>query len=103
VIQPIRPNDATGVYQRNVDSADAANAGSRPNGGTAGAGQSHRVDQVTISEQAQQLRRVLDAAVSASDVREDRVEFIRRQLDAGTYTVDVGAIATRLVDEGLFE
>ena len=101
MIQPVRPNDATGVYQRQVVSADSA-GGDGSRGDRAGASRAgRRSDDVTISDEAQQLRRVLDAVSELPDLREARIAHIREQLAQGQYGVDVAAIAERLVDEGL--
>ena len=101
MIQPVRPNDATGVYQRQVVSADSA-GGDGSRGDRAGASCAGRCsDDVTISDEAQQLRRVLDAVSELPDLREARIAHIREQLAQDQYGVDVAAIAERLVDEGL--
>ena len=58
-------------------------------------------DQVSISDQAQALRRVLSAVRELPDVSEARIEHIRQQLGDGSYDMDIAAIAERLLDEGL--
>ncbi len=101
MIQPVRPNDAMGVYQRHVVAADSAE-GDGSGGNRAGASRGgRRSDEVTISEEAQRLRRVLDAVNEQPDLREARIADLRQQLAQGQYGVDVAAIAERLVDEGL--
>lgn len=102
MIQPIRPNDAAGVYQRQAVSTDgvpdAARDPGRRTGRTARAGRHN--DQVTISAEAQSLQRALSAVEAGIDVRADRVALIRQQLAQGTYRLDPYAIAERLAGEG---
>ncbi len=100
MIQPIRPNDATGVYGRQITSADSA-AEESPGEAPAIRRAGGRSDRVTISERAQELRRLLAAASGAPDVREARIADIRQQLAEGGYQLDITGIAERLVDEGL--
>ncbi len=97
----MRPNDAMGVYQRHTVAVDSAGGdGSRDDrAGASRAGR--RSDEITISNEAQQLRRVLDAVEELPDLREARIAQLRQQLAQGQYSVDVAAIAERLVDEGL--
>ena len=98
MIQPIRPHDATALYQRQVAPADSgpAEGATRTGNGAGRAG--HRSDEVSISQQAQDLQRLLSAVGDQPDVREARVAELRQQLADGTYDVDAAAIAARLVD-----
>ena len=100
MIQPIRPNEAAGIYQRQIASAETAADGSRGNR-PAAPGTDGRSDQVTISRRAQQLSRLLDAVIAVPDVREARVAFLRQQIAEGRYEVDLATIAERLLEEGL--
>ena len=101
MIEPVRTNDAMGVYQRHTVAVDSAGGdGSRDDrAGASRAGR--RSDEVTISDEAQQLRRVLDAVNELPDLREARIAHLRQQLAQGQYGLDAAAIAERLVDEGL--
>lgn len=102
MIQPIRPNEASRVYQRQVSAGEPATEAARGDGGRSGRG-GRRADRVTISDQAQMLSRVLDAVRSIPDVREERVAAIRAQLADGSYDADAVAIAERLIDEGAMQ
>jgi negative regulator of flagellin synthesis FlgM len=53
--------------------------------------------QVSLSEDAAVLQRVLEAVKDMPDVRDDLVQAIRAQLEAGTYEVDAEALAERLL------
>lgn len=101
MIQPIRPQDASGIYQRQVEQApEAAPArpGNRRSGGTSAA---PRHDQVTVSPRAHLLRRVMETMPEISDVRTSRVEELQARVEAGDYEVDAQSIARRLLDDGL--
>lgn len=57
-----------------------------------------RTDEVVLSRRAQLLR-IADEAVQASDdVREDKVDEVRRKLEDGSYRIDAKRIAERLID-----
>lgn len=99
MIQPIRPNDATGVYRRMAGSVDGAAGAPAENAG--GASSAVRRDQVTISDQAQALRRLVEQVKAQPELREERVAELRAQIAAGEYQVDGDALAALLVDEGL--
>ncbi|MEE8336846.1 MAG: flagellar biosynthesis anti-sigma factor FlgM [Dehalococcoidia bacterium] len=99
MIQPIRPNDATGVYRRMAGSVDGGVGAAGENAG--GASSAVRRDQVTISDQAQALRRLIDKVQAQPELREARVAELRAQIAAGEYQVDGDALAALLVDEGL--
>ena len=100
MMQPIRPSDATGVYRRQVNSAQDAPDGARRRAGGEAAGD-RSSDRVSISDEGQHLSRILDAVSALPEVREARIAAIRQQLAQGSYEVDAAAIAERMVDEGL--
>ena len=61
-------------------------------------------DSVRLSHQAQLLMEASRAAQGAPDVRQDKVEALRRQVADGTYQVDSRLLAEQLIREepGLF-
>lgn len=98
MIQPIRPQDASSVYRRQVGHADPAGAGTtarRTDGG------GRRTDRVTLSEGAREFARVMESVAKAPDVRADRVAQLRRQVESGTYVVDPTGLAGLLASRGL--
>lgn len=102
MVQPIRPNEASSIYQRVVGSA--AEAADRASGGTRradGAAVAGRRDEVTISSQGQTLRRLIDQVRAQPDLRAGRVAELRAQIASGEYRVDGDALAELLVDGGL--
>ncbi|MFA7250115.1 MAG: flagellar biosynthesis anti-sigma factor FlgM [Dehalococcoidia bacterium] len=101
MLQPIRPQDAGQIYQRQVAPAEAAPVAPQRvdrSGGQAGGGR--RADRVQFSAAALDLSRALQAASDAPDVREDRVEALRAAIENGTYQVDAAGIAERLAEQG---
>lgn len=110
MIQPIRPQDASGIY-RQVGGAGAGNAGAAgasaaareartgampPASRTASTSRGRRTDQVHISDEARQLRNATLEVQQAPDVRVDRVAALRAQIADGTYQIDAEAIAQRI-------
>lgn len=101
MIQPIRPHEASGIYQRQVEQAnEPGTQGTRRAG--AGAGQpGARHDEVSVSSQARQLRAVMQAMPSVPGERADVVAQLRQQVSEGSYQVDADTVAKRLLDDGL--
>lgn len=60
-----------------------------------------RKDEVSISERGKELLRAMKALSQASDVRDDKVDQIRRSIEAGTYDVRGEDIAKLLVSRAL--
>lgn len=106
MVQAVRPQDASGVYQRNVGAASEADATSatRARGTTLAAGPpseaspSRRSDAVALSTQARTLVRARQAAADSAEVLEERVAELRRQVVDGTYRPDARAVAAALVE-----
>ena len=59
-------------------------------------------ESVEISEGARLLQRANELAHAAPDIRAERVAALKQSIKDGTYHVDNGAIADKLVDEHLF-
>ena len=103
-MQPIRPQDATNIYQRQAIQGAGAGPGVDAAAGARGAGAAgsgtRRTDKVTVSPQAQELYRAMQAVSGQSDVRDERVAALRQQIEGGMYHVDANGIAQRLVEGG---
>lgn len=99
MVQPIRPHDATGIYQRQVSQAEAAEGASNARRNAGGLGR--RADRVTLSEGAREFARIMDAVQSAPDTRADRVADLKARIESGTYEVDYNGLATLLHDRGV--
>ena len=101
MIQPIRLQEASGIYQRELDHAgDPGTAGTRRGGAAAGqAGARH--DEVSVSSNARHLRAVMEAMPSVPGERADVVAQLRQQTSEGSYRVDADARAERQLDDWL--
>jgi len=55
--------------------------------------------EVEISEHAQLMKQASDIAKSAPEIRQDRVNSLKKSIQDGTYQIDSAAVADRLVDE----
>lgn len=60
-------------------------------------------DEVSLSSEGQELQRMIRAANQADDVRAERVEEIRRQMQSGNYVLDPHKIANRMLGSGAGE
>jgi len=59
----------------------------------------NRCDRVTLSPRARELCDAQKVLASIPDVREDRVEEIKTLIANGSYRIDSGAIATKMIRE----
>lgn len=55
-------------------------------------------DKVEFSESARQFKTLLRAASDVPDVRTEKVEAIRQQIESGTYKVDSKAVAEKMLE-----
>lgn len=53
--------------------------------------------EIKLSDEALALQRSIQAVKEAPDVRHDMVQVIQQQLKAGTYQIDVGGLAEKLL------
>lgn len=53
--------------------------------------------EVSLSEDAKSLQRVMKAVQDAPEVRTDVVQAIQEQIEAGTYNVDTESLADKLL------
>lgn len=101
MLQPIRPQDAGQIYQRQIAPTDAsAVSPRRADGANGNGGSGRRTDRVQFSSAALDLSRALQSVADAPDVRADRVEALRTAIENGTYEVDPEGIAQSLVEQG---
>jgi flagellar biosynthesis anti-sigma factor FlgM len=100
MVQPISSHDASGIYRRQVTSAEAAEAAANARrNGVGGVGR--RTDQVTVSEGAREFGRIMDAVKEAPDARASRVADLKSRIDSGQYEVDYFGLANLLHDRGV--
>ncbi len=90
MIDKIQPNLPSG-YVNNINAtAGAAYTESNRTQSTPSA-------EVSLSDDALALQRILQAAKDAPDVRADIVQEIKGQIEAGNYKVDVNSLADKLL------
>ena len=104
MVQPIRPQDAGGVYrQQATQAAQEAHANpQRRASGASGEG-APRADRVQLSDRARTLARIGSAVSGAHDVREAHVAELRARVEAGEYRINATALAQRLAGLGIAE
>jgi len=56
-------------------------------------------DQVSISQTGRDYQIAKSAVSEASDIREDKVAKLKSMIDAGTYSVDAGDFASKLLEK----
>ena len=93
MIEKIQPNVPPG-YANNINQAEGRQE-------VPDAQHRRQVDdpsaEVSLSGDALALQRIMQAANEAPDVRDDVVQAIRDQLEAGTYEINVDSLAERLL------
>jgi flagellar biosynthesis anti-sigma factor FlgM len=104
MVHPIRPQDIANVYRQQAASTGRpARSGLDGLTGDAGPQPTPRIDRINISDEAVQLRKVLESIGDQPELREQRVAQLREQIASGTYDRGFTEIATRLVEEGLVQ
>lgn len=56
-------------------------------------------DQVSISQTGRDYQVAKNAVAEASDIREDKVNQLKEQVESGSYSVDTGDFASRLIEK----
>lgn len=59
------------------------------------------IDGLAVSPFAREMANISSEMSKIPDVREDRVRDLKRQIEEGTYKIDVDALAARLVWAGI--
>ena len=85
--------NADRVGGRRVEGESAPTQASRPPAAQA--------DAAVLSPQAQDVRTAMKALSQVPDVRSDVVAQTQQQIADGTFTVDAGAVADKLLDGGM--
>ena len=94
-------SSSLGAYQAQLNRANKSENGqtretgtTRPQNAAARAG-----DRISVSADAALRTSAFSTAMSAADVRHEKVEAIKQSLENGTYTIDNRKIATKLVQD----
>ena len=65
------------------------------------ASQATGADQVSLSQQAQQIQRAHQALSGVPEVRQEKVAEAKRKLAQGTFEIDAEAIARKIIEGGI--
>lgn len=88
--------------QSKVDKGDESAAASKVDKAKAKAkSQTSGKDRVSVSDDAKLVAEAAKAAQESPDIRVERVEALRSQVQAGTYNLDSRRIAQKLVESDL--
>jgi negative regulator of flagellin synthesis FlgM len=63
------------------------------------AGRSTTTDQVELSDQARKLQQAVQQVQDGSDIRQDKVQQIKMEVEKGTYKVVGAQVATDMLNE----
>lgn len=96
IIQSKLPTEIAGTYQQGTAAVQRHGAGA----GTAPRTETARSDRVTLSEQGEELRRLLKAIQGAPDIREEKVRQLREAIQQGTYQPSTAVLVERLIQAG---
>lgn len=64
---------------------------------------SSRQDSISISEESRLKQQALQAVKQAPDIRPDRVEELKERIAAGTYTVEAGEVAEKMIERAIVD
>lgn len=67
------------------------------------AAQAAKSDGVVLSREAQAARALKDKVGQAPEVRQERIEALRRQIEAGTYRPDGREVAAKMLKARVFD
>ena len=60
-------------------------------------------EKVNLSTKARDIQQAKNAVTSLPDVRQEKVQEIKTQVDKGTYNVNAGKIADKMVNESIVD
>ncbi len=87
-------------YQKALEkSENAPNAAATRAGKGKEAAAAPQGDRVSLSNDARLRTQAFSTAMSAPDVRQERVDALKTQVDSGTYVVDSRKVAEKLLQE----
>ena len=90
LVQYIQQNGKVGPAERNSAAPPAQN-------------QVPAEDKVDLSSQSKELNKISEALAAAPDVRAEKVEALKKQVESGQYQVDSDTVAEKMIKEFLFD
>ena len=80
-----------------TDVAQSSGASAKP--GSQGKAVAGNTDRVQLSKNYQDLAQAQKTIMGTNEARTDKVQQIKNQLENGTYQINPGAIAGKMIDE----
>jgi len=90
LIQYLQQNGKVGPAERNSAAPAAQN-------------QVPTEDKVDLSSQSKEMKKIADALAATPDVRAEKVEALKKQVESGQYQVNSDAVAEKMLKEFLFD
>jgi negative regulator of flagellin synthesis FlgM len=90
LIQYIQQNGKVGPAERNSATPAAQN-------------QVPTEDKVDLSSQSKEMKKIADALAATPDVRAEKVEALKKQVESGQYQVNSDSVAEKMLKEFLFD
>jgi negative regulator of flagellin synthesis FlgM len=90
LIQYLQQNGKVGPAERNSATPAAQN-------------QLPTEDKVDLSSQSKEMKKIADALAATPDVRAEKVEALKKQVESGQYQVNSDAVAEKMLKEFLFD
>lgn len=90
LIQYIQQNGKVGQAERNSATPPVQN-------------QVSPQDKVDLSSQSKEMNKISEALAAAPDVRAEKVESLKNQVESGQYQVNSDAVAEKMIKEFLFD
>jgi negative regulator of flagellin synthesis FlgM len=60
-------------------------------------------DKVDLSSQSKEMNKISEALAAAPDVRAEKVDALKKQVESGQYQVNSDAVAEKMIKEFLFD
>ncbi len=60
-------------------------------------------DKVDLSSQSKEMNKISDVLAAAPDIRAEKVETLKKQVESGQYQVNSDAVAEKMIKEFLFD
>lgn len=97
--QPVQTGESSAPKKANK-AQDASSSGKADKVAASGA-QIEGSARTDISSKAREFSKAKEVASAAPDVREERIAELKRRIQSGSYQMDPGAIADKMVNEHL--
>jgi negative regulator of flagellin synthesis FlgM len=97
----MEPGKINSISAQAAEQARSARAAGTPAAGSQPPADASSSDRVTVSNRARELDEVRRAALAVPEVRQDRVDAVRKKLAAGALAPDPRQIAQALLEQSI--